>query len=384
MKICFLISHPIQYFSPVFRKITQFSGVNLSIIYHTKVGSSSYYDVGFDKTVQWDTPLLDGYSFTFLSTKERVGGLQSKVIAEIIRQSPHIVILHGYNHMTNLIGWFIAKVIGAKVLMRGDTRPFYHHKKASLKPYIKRFLFRYVDGCLTIGSLNKKYYKSLGVPEDKIHFVPFCVDNEFFDLGSVKVQVRRGLRMELGIEAKAKVVLFVAKLISRKRPADLIAAVALLKKSHPDVVLVLAGSGNDENSLRLQASNSLVDVRFLGFRNQSELPSIYAMSDVFVLPAEAEPWGLVVNEAMAAGLPVVVSDDVGAAPDLVEGKETGVVYPVGNISRLADALDSLLSSPEDMSRFGNNARRVIEKWSVTACASGIIDVARKVLNPGQQ
>jgi glycosyltransferase involved in cell wall biosynthesis len=240
-------------------------------------------------------------------------------------------------------------------------------------------MLKHVDACLSIGTLNKEYYRSLGVPDHKILFAPFCVDNSVFDLGSGRAEARRKARCKLEITPEAKVILFVAKLIARKRPSDLIKALGNLSSKHSDAVLLLVGSGEDEASLRELADCSDVDVRFVGFKNQRELPSLYAASDVFVLPAEGEPWGLVVNEAMAAGLPVIVTDDVGAAPDLVTGKGTGLVYPTGDIASLGQALDDLLSSSERRISLGVNARTQIENWDVKNCAFATVDAVQDVL-----
>ena len=216
--------------------------------------------------------------------------------------------------------------------------------------------------------------------DQKIFFAPFSIANDAFDLSSKASDARMKLRSEWNISPEAKVVLFVAKLTRQKRPMDLVAAFMRLKHDHPDAVLLFAGSGEEESSLREAIERSGINARIMGFINQVAIPAIYAASDIFVLPAEAESWGLVVNEAMAAGLPVVVSDSVGAAPDLVDGKDTGIVYPVGDIEKLVEAIDALLSSPVMIHRMGGNARKLIAGWSVNACADGIARAARSVLH----
>ena len=117
---------------------------------------------------------------------------------------------------------------------------------------------------------------------------------------------------------------------------------------------------------------------FVGFQNQSALPALFAASDIFVLPSSDEPWGLVVNEAMASGLPVIVSDDVGAATDLVQGRGTGRTYPVGDVERLADCLSELLGSGELRRAMGRTAESVIADWSPEASAAGIAAAALAV------
>ncbi len=200
----------------------------------------------------------------------------------------------------------------------------------------------------TTGSLNRDYYATFGVEPSRIYFAPFCVDNAFFALDAKRqLLARQRYRSETGLPQDAVVVLFVGKLTARKGAAALIQAYAKIHDHHGEAWLVIAGAGGEESRLKaLVAEMGLSRVLFAGFTNQTELPKVYAAADIFVLPAAGhEPWGLVVNEAMAAGLPVIVSDEVGAAPDLVRGKGTGIVYHRGDIDALAQALRVLIQSP---------------------------------------
>ena len=166
--------------------------------------------------------------------------------------------------------------------------------------------------------------------------------------------------------------LFLSKLTAKKRADDLIRAFAVIERQFANARLVIAGSGAQAEQLRnLAADLNLERLVFVGFHNQSELPGLYAACDVFVLPSANEPWGLVVNEAMAAGLPVIVSDEVGAAPDLVEGKGTGIVFPCGNVTALAQALATLIASLDLRKRLGVAASRLIDDWDVSVCAKDI-------------
>ncbi len=380
LKLAVLVSHPIQYFTPIYRVLEGTPGVDLTVIFHTRVGVDSYYDAGFGTRLKWDIPLLDGYRSIFLSARTQLGGIQWRIIPVLLKQRPDVLLVHGYNHPTNLIALLVAKLIGCKTVMRGDTRVSAGHPSASFKSGFKRALFRLVDACLAIGSLNRNYYRSLGVPEARIFFAPFSVDNSKFALCDKRAEARAAVRSRYSVAGSAKVVLFVGKLTTRKRAQDVLEAVAILSPKHEDLCLFIAGAGDEESALRVVAERLGIEVRFMGFKNQSELPEIYAASDIFVLPSEEEPWGLVVNEAMAAGLPVIVTDDVGAAPDLVGGKQTGIVYPAGNIQRLAEALDTLLSDPGKLALYGRNARQLIQQWDVPACAQAIVAAAQAVVN----
>ncbi len=380
IKLGVLVTHPIQYFVPVYRELAKAEVIELTVLYRTRVGLDAYHDPGFGQTVKWDIPLLDGYTHKFLSSKNRIDGVQWRVIIELLCYRFDVLLVHGYNSITNIFAIFIAKLIGTKVLMRGDTRIQPDHKIAGLKANIKRALFKCCDGFVTIGSLNCAYYQQHGVSVERLYFAPFCVQNEVFSLlPDLRQRYRIEVRATLNLASDSLIVLFASKLIKRKSTDDLIKAFACIAEAYPAACLVIAGSGDEENSLRqLAASVKNLQVRFIGFQNQSQLPKLYAASDIFVLPGHLEPWGLVINEVMAAGLPVIVSNEVGAAPDLVEGKETGIVYPWGDVSALASALEKLLQSQMLRIEMGTKARQLIDNWDVANCASGIIVAAAKL------
>lgn len=374
--VSILVSHPIQYFVPVYRALAGIEDVDLRVVYRTRTGLDGYADAGFGRTVRWDVPLLDGYRSTFLSGKTTDHGFEPAIVGELARHRPDVLVLHGYGRPTNLVALAAARLLGVRVLMRGDTRASARHV-GSAKRAIKRGLFGLLDGCIAIGAANRDYYRSLGVPEARIFFAPMAVDNDAFALRARDPVARRVARSELGIEEAATVVLFAGKLTRQKRVDDLLLAF-LRVRAESGAILAIVGSGPEEGALRKLADGAEGRVRFLGFRNQSELPQLYAAADLFVLPSSDEAWGLVLNEAMAAGLPVVASDGVGAAPDLVTNKDTGCVYPCGDIDRLAEALDRLIGAPYERERMGRNAARLIERWSVQASARGIAEAVRSV------
>lgn len=375
IKLTVLVTHPIQYYVPVYRELARRQDLDFTVLYQTRVGVDRYFDRGFGRDVEWDIPLLDGYRWRTLSSRTRIGGVQWTVIHALWQRRADVLLLHGYNTATNLLALGMAKLLGTRVLMRGDTRISPHHRSRGLRTWCKRRILNLLDGCVSIGSLNADYYLAMGVPKQKIHFAPFCVDNDAFDSGARYGTLRADQRAAVDIAPDALVILFAAKLIPRKRAMDLLQAVTQLVSKHPRTVLAIAGSGPEETNLREAAAASGKHVRFVGFKNQSEMPALLAAADVFVLPAANEPWGLAINEAMAAGLPVIVSDDVGAAPDLVAGMHSGVVYPVGDVVQLRDALDALLNSDLLRKSMAEHARSIIQHWNVTACSDGIATAA---------
>lgn len=379
LKLGILVSHPIQYFVPVYRELAKRDDIDLTVIYRTRVGVDEYYDPGFGKTISWDLPLLEGYRSVFLSEKTNLRGLEPSVAIMLWRYRFDVLVVHGYNYATNLLGVAVAKLAGTKVLLRGDTRLQNKHLISPLyKRWGKRRLLALFDGFLAIGRLNHDYYQAHGIKEEFITFAPFCVDNSVFSLSASEASGRRGVvRCEFGIPEDAIVVLYASKLTKRKRAHDLVTAFALAAEECSRAWLVIAGDGEQASNLKgLVRDSGIERIRFVGFLNQSALPGLYAAADFFVLPSEEEPWGLIVNEVMAAGLPVIVSDQVGAAADLVEGRSTGIVYPCGDIGALRSALESLLKSPELRKTMGTNARKLIRSWDVDACATEFVAATR--------
>ncbi|MGC1677204.1 MAG: glycosyltransferase family 4 protein, partial [Candidatus Binataceae bacterium] len=184
---------------------------------------------------------------------------------------------------------------------------------------------------------------------------------------------REQLRGELGLAPGRPVILFASKLLPRKRARDLIEACAALH-SPPRPYLLIVGDGEERAALeaRTQKRGLGGAVRFLGFRNQTELPRLYDLCDVFVLPSDAEPWGLVLNEVMNAAKPVIASDAVGAAPDLVIEGENGFVYPVGDIAALTRAIERITSSPEHAAAMGAKSLEIVARYSFDADRTGLL------------
>jgi glycosyltransferase involved in cell wall biosynthesis len=265
--------------------------------------------------------------------------------------------------------------------MRGESNLISETRRTlarGLKRLLLPRLFRLIDGFLAIGTLNREYYLRYGVPQRKIFMMPYAVDNEFFQKKAGEARVRREqLRAELGLEQGRPVILYVAKLQRRKRPMDLLEAYVQLSPDgirEPRPYLLFVGDGEERRRLEERVRGlGWRSVRFLGFKTQSELPRYYDLCDVFVLPSAHEPWGLVVNEAMNAAKPVVVSDQVGCAPDLVRDGVNGFVFPAGDIGALAERLRRLTEDPELARRMGEESLRIIDKWNFDADVQGLLE-----------
>lgn len=388
-RIAVVNSHPIQYFAPLYRRLVREPDFDLTVFYCAPGGTAGYHDRGFRAHVRWDVPLLEGYRYELLRNLRRhtaPAGFWSLINPGVIRRIAgghyDAVWLHGHNHCTTLLALAAARFTGASVLMRAETH--LQLRRASvrrwLRPVALRVLYSLCDGCLAIGSRNRSFYERMGVPAHKLHLLPYAVDNDFFSrvADTLSADERRRLRQRLGLPPDLPLVLFAGKLERRKRPGDALAAHGKLQASGARSGLALAGSGPLERELRMWTeANEVPRVHFLGFQNQTEMARVYALGDVLVVPAEDEPWGLVVNEAMAAGLPVVATREIGAAPDLVREGRNGFLYDTGDVTRLTDHLRTLLDG-NLRRRMSVEARRIIEGWSFEECVRGLREALRTV------
>jgi glycosyltransferase involved in cell wall biosynthesis len=283
--------------------------------------------------------------------------------------------LHGHAYAANLIALMAAKSMSLPVLMRGETHlglPCTGARALLRRPLLGT-LYKMCDRLLAIGSSNADFYRAMGVPEDKLYLVPYSVDNaRFMSASSISNEEKDEVRRRYGIPNDRPAILYTAKFTARKRPADLLRAALKMKAAGGLFTVVMVGSGELERDLKeFCEENDLQNVVFPGFVNQSELPRLYGACDVFVLPSEHEPWGLAVNEAMCARLPVVVSREVGCVADLVENGVTGYTPQAGDIDELSAVLLRLVSDRSLRIRMGREAFNRISSWGYRECLEGL-------------
>ncbi len=381
-KLAVLNTHPIQYFGPLYRRLARDPDVDLTVYFCSRQGADEYLDQGFGERFKWDTSLLEGYRNKFLKNlrgQDAVKGFWSLINLEIIRELRRshydALMVSGHNHASYLIAIFAAKLLGIPVFMRCETHLGLQRsalKRAIRKPLMRLLYNKFCDACLPIGTLNREFYLSHGVTENRLFTVPYAVDNEYFTSAAEQYHRQPDLREEFDLPLDKPLILFASKLMSRKRPMDLMRAFQRVRARGTDAALAIVGSGEEEQALKTYVrEHELPDVYFFGFRNQSALPKYYSIADVFVLPSENEPWGLVLNEVMCAGLPVLASREVGAVQDLVRHGENGFVYESGNVEELSNYLFQILDEPQRRKRMGELSQRIIEEWDYESCVVGI-------------
>jgi glycosyltransferase involved in cell wall biosynthesis len=386
-RIAILNSHPIQYFAPLYAFLNAAPDLDITALYLSDTSIRGVRDPGFDREVKWDIDLLAGYHSVFLgkAAHTRVpAGFMSLIAPEVwdeVRSGHYDVLwLYGHNYAANHIAFAAAKSRKMPVMMRGETHLGLGRQglRAMLRRPVMGAFYGLCDSCLAIGTANAEFYRAMGVPDSKIFLVPYSVDNDrFIAAAQLGAKDRRAARAELGIADDAPVILYASKLQRRKHPDGLIRAAHKLATEKLKFHLVFVGAGEMNAELAdLVARLGMSNVVFRGFVNQSELPRVYAACDLFVLPSENEPWGLIVNEVMCAGLPVVVSEEVGCVADLVKHGENGFTFPAGDVDRLAAALRPLVQDPNLRKRMSEAAVRRISGWGYQHCLEGVRDAVR--------
>jgi glycosyltransferase involved in cell wall biosynthesis len=365
IRLAVFTSHPIQYQAPLFRALAQRAELRPTVFFGSRHGVEQGYDHGFDREIAWDIPLLDGYEHVFLPNRARrpdVGRFLGISVPEIeqawTRQRFDAALVLGWHTRGHVQAIRAAWRAGLPLLLRGEShlaaRPpgvAGAWARAAVWLPVRRQLYtwalRRTTAVVAIGTRNAEYFRHFGVPSERIYTALYCVDNQRFLLSDVRRREARA-RIRAELDAGPDDVVFVAagKLIPKKRPFDVVRALTRLGGTAPATRVLFLGEGPQRQQVEALACKLGVEGRvgFSGFVNQRAIPEWYAAGDCLVLASDhRETWGLVVNEAMAAGLPIIASDAVGCAPDLVRPGENGWTYPLGDVAALAQAMARLAS-----------------------------------------
>jgi glycosyltransferase involved in cell wall biosynthesis len=369
-----LTTHPIQYQVPLWKALSFRGKIPFRVFYMSDLGLRCGFDPGFGRKLAWDIELLSGYDHEFIDVQ--AGPSQDSFLWLRLRRDFRDVLRELGVRVLWIQGWQVAAYwqavreanrLGVEVWLRGETN--LRSNSSGLLRFTKRAavkrLLDCVDRFLYIGEANRQFYLAQGIRRDRLVSAPYCVDNARFAAQAISLRSQREvLRRHWRIPDDAFCFLFVGKLVRKKRPGDLVQAVRNLQKSSTRRLHILfVGTGELDEQLRQSCfvafdgghgdwsdrSGSVegsAPASFAGFLNQTEVSQAYVAADCLVLPSDSnETWGLVVNEAMASGLPCVASDGCGCAEDLILPIRPDLSYPVGDISLLQQALESVIANP---------------------------------------
>lgn len=382
VRLSIVVSHPIQYQAPLFQRLAQSAVLEPRVLFLSDHGVLAAFDPGFGRSIRFDISLTEGYEYQFLRNYSPRAGVSSPaglinpgLVRALSRRSSDVVLVHGWAHASEWIASLACAVRRVPYLLRGearsDTEPQLARSRRTLKHALLRPLIRGAAGCLPIGSRNREFYLSYGAQPERLFFSPYSVDSDRFEEAGDRGRRHREERLRaLELDPGLPVILFAGKLQPWKRPLDVARAISLLNV--PANALFI-GDGPMRTQVEAAAS-ALPRARSLGFINQQEIAEWYGLADIFVLPSEVEPWGLAVNEAMAAGAVPVVSDAAGCAPDLVT-PNTGRVFASGDVHELATALSELVASRSCLAALSAAARSKAREFGIEATARGIEEAA---------
>jgi glycosyltransferase involved in cell wall biosynthesis len=376
IRLLVIATHPIQYQVPLFRRLAQSEVLDLQVAFLTDYGISPSFDPGFQKELAFDVPLTEGYVHTFLSagctthpSRFAIPSL-GKLKSLLNRNVCDVVLPPGYGMLCTWLICAIAQLRRIPYLTRAETRVESDRSRPGPRRLIKHLILgpmlRRSRACLAIGSSNEEFYRSYGVSEERLVLAPYSVDNDLFAMAGAKGRTqRREMLSSLGLDPVAPTICFAGKLQPYKRPLDLITS---YRRLGVEANLIVIGEGPLRDPVQ-KGISGLPRARHLGFVNQSGIGQWFGACDVLVLPSDFEPWGLVVNEAMAAGAVPIVSSEVGCAPDLVR-PDGGEIFPVGDCDALAAALNRFLGNKATLRTARGICAEAIARHSIEETVRG--------------
>lgn len=350
-KIAFIATHPIQYYSPIYKGLSRYDNYEIKVFYTWGNSSIHKFEREFNKDVKWDIPLLDGYNYEFCTniSKDKgthhFNGINAIDLNEKVEAyNPDLVCIIGWNYKSHLE--FINKYSGIyKIALRGDSHLL--DKTNFIKQWIKDIyisrVFKKIDYFFYVGTNNKEYFRHYGAKDNQLYYINHSIENHRFS--NLDIDNVNELKSKYTIKDCDRVFLFVGKLEEKKGVKLLIDAFSSLNQD--DVKLIIVGDGSERKHIYASKNKNII---FAGFINQKSIPNYYKLAQVLVIPSIGpnETWGLVINEAMANGLAIIASDKVGAAKDLISGN--GIIVPANDRQSLFNAMRDIFEySIQDMS-----------------------------------
>jgi glycosyltransferase involved in cell wall biosynthesis len=377
MKVAAVCTHPIQYYSPWFKALA--ARIDLKV-YYALQPDQHQQSVGFGGAFSWDVPLLEGYDWELLpntrANPSLRGFLRSStpaIYSRLARWIPDAVIITGWQALPLIQANVAAMRLGIPRVLRGESNSL--RRRPPLVRLIHRAMLSSFDAVLTIGELNRQFYRDYGISQQRLFRSPYFVDNDRFQRQLSEVATERdSIRAGWQIPSGKTCFLFAGKLEPKKRILDLLNALKIATSRSTSIHLLVAGTGEQMDEALALVATANLPVTFAGFLNQTEITRAYSAADCLVLPSDyGETWGLVVNEAMACGLPAIVSDRVGCGPDLIEEGVTGAVFPFADVEALAARLVEFSTSTNTLREMGERARKRVAGYSVDAAVEGTLN-----------
>jgi glycosyltransferase involved in cell wall biosynthesis len=372
-RLAIVTSHPIQYNAPWFKMLAGSETIHPGVFYTWEQSATGpKYDPDFRGRIEWDIPLLEGYEYRFVKNKasdpgtHHFRGLVNPTLnGEISAWCPDAILIYGWSFDSHLkcLRYFHRKT---PILFRGDSTLLDERRgiRRHLRRWFLQWVYGHIDKALYVGTRNKEYFLKHGLRDEQLLYAPHAIDNGRFEEPEDRYsQLAAEWRDTLGIGKDDLVLLFAGKLEPKKNPFFLLEIAR--EVSDPRLKIVFVGTGVLEKSLRKDAETD-PRILFIGFQNQRQMPVVYRLGDVYILPSKGpgETWGLGVNEAMACGCAIMMSEKAGGAVDLVEEGVNGIRFdPADGLEKCSGWVRRLLDAPSLLSNMKKASRRRIARFS---------------------
>jgi glycosyltransferase involved in cell wall biosynthesis len=295
------------------------------------------------------------------------------------RANPDAILCGGYNYPAawESLAWSLAHGVGFYLWSESHLGEM-HRGRSPLELFKREFLQR-CTGFVVPGQAARQYLLAQRANPRTIFTAVNAVDNELFATASARIRKNQeSARKNSGLPTRY--FLFVGRLVREKGVFELLEAYAKLCPSiREQIGLVFVGDGAATQELRSKAE---LFVQFTGFAQREQLPTYYALADALILPTHSDTWGLVVNEAMACGLPIIVSNAAGCASDLITDQWNGVIVPAKDVDALTSAMRLLASRPDVLTRMGTRSQERIRQFSAEAWSDGIAQMLDSISRAG--
>lgn len=369
MRVAVLTEIISPYRIPLLNELASDSRIELEVFFFSETEGRRRWRIPWEK-MRFHWCVLPG----MLVAHRYQGGpifFNPSILGALRRGRFQAVVCFGYHHPTIWMALLWCRVNQARALLWSESTMQDTRSLGRAVEWMKRKIITYFDSFIAAGTDQVEYLRHLGASLEKIWVAPDAVDSEFFSSQSIIYRKQQNEIMNM-LRVEGPIVLYVGRLLDAKGIPELLSAFEILV-AHHSATLILIGDGPDQTHYQeICKERGLNSVRFEGFRPQVELPRYYAIADVLVFPTRSDPWGLVINEAMCSGLPVICSAAAGAARDLVRHGHNGFVHQTGDVQAIASHLESILADPETLIRMGECSREIISGFTPRRMAHGFL------------
>lgn len=376
-RVALVTTHPIQYQVPWFRELSALPEIDLTVLF-CQIPNQELQGDGFGVAFEWDLPLLEGYKYEVLENRAKTPSVTSfwgcdtpDLYKKLNRDNFDAVVVNGWVVKSCLQALLAARLNGLPCIVRGEANTV--RPRARWKKWIHRRLVHNYSACLFIGEKSADFYRSHGIPDEKLFPARYCIENDRFEKALETISPGE-FRRKWDIDPDCRVFLFCGKFIDKKHPVELLRSFHKSINSNHKSHLLFVGDGELRPACERYVNEHQLPVTFTGFLNQSEIIEAYEASDCIVLPSDhGETWGLVVNEAMVCGKPAIVSSEVGCATNLIDPGNTGDVFEFGEWDQLTAILSRFATPDVDLESMGQKASAQMPQYSPKAAAEGTRD-----------